>query len=620
MKKISTLVCAVLAGGFSFAQTSSVPMKDARQYNMRNALMNERTPVVADAQSNQNRVVLFSSDFSTPADWTMMNTSLPSCDFTIGTALTASLVSQGFGPTFNSTSGGNFALIDSDAKGGTATQDAYLVTTNSMDFSLETSVQMSFINYHRRYLETHYVVVSIDGGTTWTEIEVNGQYPTSTTSPNAELVTVNLTCIAAGQANVKVGFHYLGAWDWFWAIDDVQLTDSPADDVALVTTSYYSATQTVDGDNPRYTIFPANQAMPISHMATLQNYGANSATNAQLGINVLNPSNGSVYTGSSTTATLGTCSGTSADLTATTNYTPGVTAGMYKSIYGANYTNVLTDATPTNNVDTLYHWINSNLYAVDDNTYRGAGLWNGAGNSYEMGPLYMINTNVNLYSIDVALTGNTDAGVVMCAKLYEIDGTGAFVLVDETCGGADEITVTAGDISTGNTITWVHNVFATPVALTAGTEYIACVSHYGGADELVVMQGGTGADTTTIFLLDGTDATWYYMTSLPMVRMNFDASVGVNEINENSNLSLYQNVPNPANGTTRITFNLNENSDVTFELVDITGKVVLTSDLGQKNMGNHNMTIDVTPFASGVYYYSVTANGTKMTKKMVITE
>lgn len=617
MKKLSTLVCAVLASGVSFAQNSGVPMKPAAEYNMRKTLMTERTQVVTP-QVDPNRAVIWSDDFSTPSNWTMTNTSSPSCDFQIVTQLTSSLQTQGFDATINSVSGGNFALIDSDAMGNTATQDAYMVTTNSIDLTTANAVQVSFLNYHRRYQETHYVVVSIDGGATWTEIEVNGTYPTSTTSPNAESVTVNLTCIAANQSNVKIGFHYVGAWDWFWAIDDVVLEDASPDDVKLSTARYYSTTQTSNGDNPRYTIFPAAQAQPMQFAGYVQNIGSSSQTNAKIAATVKDPSNASVFTGAGAGASLGTCSNTAIDDMTTTTYTSS-SVGVYTDILAGTYDNIMNDATPNDNIDTLYHEVNNSYYGVDDNTYRGSGLWNQAGNGYSMGPLYAMYANETLYSIDVALTSNTSVGVVMCAQLYSIDASGNFNLETETCGGSHEITVGAGDLSSGGTITWVHNVLDAPFSLQSGTEYIACVQHYGGADDLIIMQGGTGADTSTIFILDGTDNTWYYMTSFPMVRMNFNASVGVREI-ANSNMQLYQNVPNPANGTTRITFSLENAAEVNFSLVDLTGKEVMNSNMGDLGTGVHNMTLDVSKFATGIYYYTVTANGEKMTKKMVITE
>lgn len=628
MKKLSTLVCVLLAGGFSYAQNTGVPMKSPAMVNLKKtAVMEKKDVAFASSSSNANRAIFFSDDFdNNPTTvWTRTNTSTPSQDWQFGTSLPTTLVNQGFDATINSTSGGTFAYVDSDGAGGTATQNALLETTAAIDLTAASSCQLTFTNYHRRYLETHTVRVSVDGGTTWTDFIVNGQYPTSTTSPNGEQVNVNIGCVAAGQANVKIAFRYEGAWDWFWAIDDVILEDSPGDEVSMMSGGIYTATLNPYGQNPRLTIFPTNEIEPMGHHITMSNNGANVQTGAKIVATVLNSVNAVLYTGMGAGATLGTCATNQMNDSCATDYTAAAVTGAYKNVVTFTYDNILLDGDLSNNADTFYHWIDNNLMAQDDNTYRGNGLWNGetggVSDPYVMGNLFDLNSNQTVYSIDVALTGNTDPGVVMCGQIYQLDqSTGDFNLIDETCGGVDEVTVTSAHISSGNTITWVHNIFPGGVSLSAGESYLAGINHFGGNEALVIMQGGLGADTTTVFILDGTDATWYYMTSIPMVRFNFDASIGVNDIENAGNLELFQNVPNPANGTTRISFNLLESADVAFEVVDVTGKLVMSTELGNKGVGNHAMTIDVTNFATGIYYYSVIANGARLTKKMVISE
>ncbi|MBX7094697.1 MAG: T9SS type A sorting domain-containing protein [Flavobacteriales bacterium] len=626
MKKLSTLVCVLLAGGFANAQNTGVPAKSPAMVNVKKTAVMEKRDVVNGASHSGNRAIIWSDDFdNNPTTvWTRTNTSVPAQDWVFGTALPNSLVTQGFDAVLNSASGGTFAYVDSDGAGGTATQNCNLTTTAAIDMSAAASCQLTFTNYHRRYLETHTIQISTDGGSTWTDFVVNSQYPTSTTSPNGEIVSVNIGCVAAGQSNVLINFNYQGAWDWFWAIDDVVVEDAPADEVNIVSGGFQCDDMNIFGFHNRYTIFPSNEVRPMRHYGVIGNGGANAQTGAKVVAQVTNSTFTVLYTGMGAGQNLGTCASATLNDTTTTVYTSAGTPGTYNNIIAAAYNNIANDADLTNNADTIQHWVNNTLIGQDDNTYRGNGLWNGetggVSDPYVMGNLIELLSNQTVYAIDVALTGNTDPGVLLCAQIYEVDQTtGDFNIVDETCGGAAEITVNSGHISSGGTITWVHNIFPAPVSLAAGGSYIAAVNHYGGNEALVVMQGGTGADQQTVFLLDGTNATWYYMTSIPMIRFNFDASIGVNEIT-NGNLELFQNVPNPANGTTSIRFNLLDNADVAFEMVDVTGKVVATADLGNKGIGNHTMTLDVTKFATGIYYYSIIANGNRMTKKMVISE
>ena len=59
----------------------------------------------------------------------------------------------------------------------------------------------------------------------------------------------------------------------------------------------------------------------------------------------------------------------------------------------------------------------------------------------------------------------------------------------------------------------------------------------------------------------------------PMVRMNFDPSIGIAEVSETGAI-LGQNMPNPFDNNSTINFELTNTSDVQFEFVDMTGKIV----------------------------------------------
>src|SRR5690606_38553959 len=126
--------------------------------------------------------------------------------------------------------------------------------------------------------------------------------------------------------------------------------------------------------------------------------------------------------------------------------------------------------------------------------------------------------------------------------------------------------------------------------------------HYGGPNALVLMNGQAHiTPEQTVFVLDGTDNIWYYMTSTPMIRANFsDEGLGVNE--NVANAELGQNVPNPFNGTSQITYSLDNSSDVTFEITDVTGKVVKRVYEGVKGAGEYTIMLDANEFSQGIYY------------------
>jgi hypothetical protein len=86
---------------------------------------------------------------------------------------------------------------------------------------------------------------------------------------------------------------------------------------------------------------------------------------------------------------------------------------------------------------------------------------------------------------------------------------------------------------------------------------------------------------------------------------------------------LSQNYPDPFNPTTTISFDLMENSKVLLDICNVLGQKVQEFDLGEKSSGSYSQTVDMSHFASGVYFYRMIAVGEKgerftSIKKMVL--
>jgi hypothetical protein len=82
-------------------------------------------------------------------------------------------------------------------------------------------------------------------------------------------------------------------------------------------------------------------------------------------------------------------------------------------------------------------------------------------------------------------------------------------------------------------------------------------------------------------------------------------------------VKLMQNVPNPFDTTTRIDFILPADANVVLELSDVNGRPLRRLIDGQMNAGPQSVILDGSSLASGMYYYTVYANGELLTKKMV---
>jgi len=79
-----------------------------------------------------------------------------------------------------------------------------------------------------------------------------------------------------------------------------------------------------------------------------------------------------------------------------------------------------------------------------------------------------------------------------------------------------------------------------------------------------------------------------------------------------------QAYPNPANDFVTVEFSLNKSEEITFELSDVTGRVVMQQNLGTINSGTNAKRIDVSKLNSGVYVYSLTSSQGLKSGKLVI--
>jgi hypothetical protein len=84
----------------------------------------------------------------------------------------------------------------------------------------------------------------------------------------------------------------------------------------------------------------------------------------------------------------------------------------------------------------------------------------------------------------------------------------------------------------------------------------------------------------------------------------------------NMQLSAY---PNPAVNEANIAYNLNEDmKNVTLVVYDMTGKEVYNENYGNQVKGSYKVSLDMTDYTSGNYFYSLVGNGNRFTKKMVV--
>jgi len=100
-----------------------------------------------------------------------------------------------------------------------------------------------------------------------------------------------------------------------------------------------------------------------------------------------------------------------------------------------------------------------------------------------------------------------------------------------------------------------------------------------------------------------------------------DAGSGIDSPNFIQGIKMGQNRPNPVVDQTTIDYVLEKNSkDVNLTIYDGVGRVVFEANQGSQAAGQHSVNVNTESFASGKYYYSLTANGHRLTMKMIVTK
>ncbi len=89
-------------------------------------------------------------------------------------------------------------------------------------------------------------------------------------------------------------------------------------------------------------------------------------------------------------------------------------------------------------------------------------------------------------------------------------------------------------------------------------------------------------------------------------------------ITENAAFSSFSVYPNPAAENVAIDYALKNESKVNVAISDLSGKVVYTSNLGSKTACSHNLAVNTTSFANGIYVVNFATENGHVTEKLVI--
>lgn len=121
---------------------------------------------------------------------------------------------------------GGFAMIDSDKAGVGHTQNTTLVSPE-LNLSAVPFPDLQFNNDYRGFSnQTGDVDVSTDGGAAWTNVWRHTS--DSVRGPNLQEV---LMPFAGGKSSVKLRFHFIATFGWWWEVDNLKVTNRSCDPI-----------------------------------------------------------------------------------------------------------------------------------------------------------------------------------------------------------------------------------------------------------------------------------------------------------------------------------------------------------------------------------------------------
>lgn len=593
MKKIYVMAAFLGATSFAFNQVQEAASHVTK--NTEKAISSNTGAVKAPGVS------LWSSDFSNQADWQIGGNGLQGT-WVLGGVADLTNSPTYYAPIASTTVGNGFAFFEGVGfllAGSVDVQNSWVEMTSSVDCSAESVVTFKFEQGYRAFnQDMTYVEVSLDGGATWEQ--------TTDVNPNVAVNTSATETLVLRNFNVNnssdVRFRF--RWEntstdngtgsgYAWQVDDAEVLTLADHDISTSGLNYGTA-------GLYYHQIPVAQLAPIGSAVVVKNQGSADQTNVKFNATIA----GGAYTGSS--APISLVAGADDSLVVVSPFTPS-NQGSYKMDFSITYDN--TDDVPSNNALTSYKFkVGQHVYARDSSTSTTVyGQLTGGSNTppEEVIPAnaFDIFAAADLTGIDFQFGNIIADGALVYGEVLDAN-------LDPVANGETQpYVVKAGDEGTYHTL-----VFDTPLSLNAGETYVVSVKCFDPMFSVAVA-GQSAPQTTFIYYLN--DDTWFYTTRTPVIRMNFDPTLAV-ENNELSNLNVSQNFPNPFANQTTVQFSLKETAEVSYKVLDLNGKVVAQNNEGNTIAGDHQITIDGSSFANGVYYLNIKAGESTVTRKIVV--
>ncbi len=229
MKKILLFIAA----GFII---SNLAAQDQR-FNA--ASVKVKNPIASQSHSRNVHVapaaVIYSQDFGSgiPAGWAVTDSA---GNGEIWTYSTGGPMGPSISPgdTIQSATAANgFMIIDDDFYGNNMTVTSTELISTAINCSANSIVRIAFTDYFRQFAAVAALYVSNDS-VNWVDVyHAETGLAQNAATANPHNVDIDISATAANQTTLFIKFKYVGNWDYFWEVDDIQLYEPAATDAGV---------------------------------------------------------------------------------------------------------------------------------------------------------------------------------------------------------------------------------------------------------------------------------------------------------------------------------------------------------------------------------------------------
>jgi hypothetical protein len=416
-----------------------------------------------------------------------------------------------------------------------------------------------------------------------------------------ELATTHETSIviseiAGGQDSVLIRFDWAGtgqtASHYYWMLDDVRIIETPAY-ASLLVDNFVRFPSTWFGGTT-YSNTPLAQAQATAYFfgGIVENLGVNDLDSTRIIANIESEGFNSISYGVTLPSQFRDT------LYCNAGFTPEATGQFSGLVYGLDDNNISTDTASLNFIVSEYDYARDRS---DFNTTFGNYTVNGDG-SEQIGNVFDIYADAEIHSIkvyiDSATSPNAQAKAILNSRT---EGSAVINYEDETS------IINVGQ----HRGQWIDFVFINPFPAFEGQILLPTIyAEYNGIDSVVIGRSGISEPGETMLQdIDGLQANgspgdWYYITSTPMIRLNFDPNAQEPlSIAENGNIE-FNIYPNPNNGEFKLNLVSEYSNDFELSVHNILGEKVYYETL--ESVVSLTKNLNLSHLEKGIYSLTIT--------------